>query len=72
MCVLIYGVSSCGDTHHILTSPFYNEDTHTHIHTTIEESVTYMCYEPQAIAQSTSYVSPLHLIEDKGTYTIVN
>ena len=27
----ISSVSSCGDTHHILTSPFYIEVTHTHI-----------------------------------------
>ena len=58
----------CIDTHHILTSPL--QWGHTQIDTRLEEHMSRTCLEPQAIAWVTSYVSPLHLIEGTGMYTI--
>ena len=50
----------------------YNEGIHTCIDTRFEEHMSHTCHEPQVIAQCTSYVSPLYIIEDKDLYTIVN
>jgi hypothetical protein len=67
------------DTQHILSlwgnMYWYTSYTHftsimrayTHIH---RRHMSRTCNKPQAIAWCTSYVSPLHLIEGKGMYTI--
>ncbi len=55
--------------HIIYSLHLYNEGTYTHIDTIIEEHISRIGYKPQASIH-TSYVSPLHLIEGKGMYTL--
>jgi hypothetical protein len=65
----ICSIRECVLIHIIYSLHLYNEDTFTHIDTIIEEHISRTGYKSQA-SISTSHVSPLHLIEGKGMYTL--